>query len=80
MEEGGERTGEDGRGRGWGGGEEGRGGELALKSRFDFKSLFRPLGIPYIAGRKREGMPFSGMMKHKLKFRKSMYNKITKKR
>ena len=29
-------------------------------------------GIPYIAGPKREGMPFSGMIKLKLKFFKSM--------
>ena len=44
--------GEEGRGGGWGGREGGReegreggrGGELTLKSRFDFKSLFRPLG------------------------------------
>ena len=35
--------GEEGGGWRWGGGEGGRGGELALKSRFDFKSLFRPL-------------------------------------
>ena len=36
------------------------------------------LDIPYIAGPKWEGVPFSGMIKLKLKFFKSMYNKITK--
>ena len=35
-------------------------------------------GIPYIAGPKQEGMTFSGMIKTKLKFFKSMQNKITK--
>ena len=34
--------------------------------------------IPYIAGPKQEGMPFSEMIKLNLKFFKSMQNKITK--
>ena len=33
----------EGRGGRWGGEEGGKGGELALKSQFNFKSLFRPL-------------------------------------
>ena len=34
--------------------------------------------IPYIVRPKREGMPFSGKIKLKLNFFKSMQNKITK--
>ena len=36
-------------------------------------------GIPYITGPKREGVPYCEMIKLKLKFLKSMWNKITKK-
>ena len=45
---------------------------MALKGKFCWKLINNQQGIPYIAGPKREGMPFRRMIKLKLKFFKSM--------
>ena len=45
---------------------------IALKGKFYWKLINNQQGIPYVAGTKREGMPFSGMIKLKLKFLKCM--------
>ena len=52
---------------------------LKGKGQFYWKLINNQQGIPYIAGPKREGMHFSGMIKLKLKFFISMQNKFTKK-
>ena len=52
---------------------------MALKRKFYWKLFNNQQGIPYKAGPKQEGMPFSAMIKVKLKFFKSIQNKITKK-
>ena len=48
------------------------------KGKFYRKLINNQQDIPYLAGPKPEGMPFSGMIKLKLKFFKSTQNKITK--
>ena len=45
---------------------------MALKGKFYWKLINNQQDIPYIAGPKQEGTPFSGMIKPKLKFFKSM--------
>ena len=50
---------------------------MALKEKFYWKLINNQHDIPYIAGPKREGMLFSGIVK--LRIFKSMQNKINKK-
>ena len=45
---------------------------MALKRKFYWKLFNNQQGIPYKAGPKQEGIPFSAMIKLKLKFFKSM--------
>ena len=47
--------------------------------KFYWKLINNQQGILYIVGPKQEAMPFSGMIKRKLKFFTSMQNKITEK-
>ena len=45
---------------------------MALKGKILLELINNQQGIPYIAEPKREAMPFSGMIKLKLKFLKTM--------
>ena len=52
---------------------------MALKGKSLLETYQYQQGILYFAGPKLQGMPFSGMIKLKLKFFKTMQNKIPKK-
>ena len=47
---------------------------MALKEKFYWKFINNQQGMPFITGSKGEGTLFSGMIKRKLKFLKSMLN------